>query len=314
MPTKRDYYDVLGVPRNASEDDIRKAFRKLARRTHPDVNPGDKTAEAKFKEIAEAHEVLSDKQKRARYDQFGHAEEAAGAGFPGGFGRAGGPFEFRFEGSPEGFGNFEDLFSGLFGGAFRPRRGGRGFGAAIAEDGEDILAEMEVEFLESLMGATKGLTLESSTGKETLKVKVPPGIRDGQKIRLAGKGHPGSGGGEPGDLYLKVSVRPHGLIARDGDDLRMEVPVTVGEAVNGASVTVPTPWGEVTAKIPPGMNSGKSLRLRGMGAPVPGKEARGDLYLKLCVVLPDAPDEAARAAAKAMESSYRGNVRSGLKL
>ncbi len=316
MANKRDYYEVLGVAKGASEDEIKKAFRKLARRFHPDVNPGDKAAETKFKEIAEAYEILSDKKKREMYDRFGHVDPAAGGpgGFPGGGGQ---PFEFRFDGDPtqfEGFGSFEDLFSGLFGGAGgRRRRGGRGpSGTAIAEDGEDILAEMEIEFMEALRGTTKVLTLESSTGRETVKVKVPAGVAGGQKIRLAGKGHPGTAGGEPGDLYIKLDVNPHPILGRDGANLSMDLPVTVGEALNGASVDVPTPWGAVKMKLPPGVKTGQSLRLRGMGAPVPGKDEKGDLHVKLKIVLPEAPTEEAKAAAQVIDRAYKANVRGGL--
>ncbi|MBI2922811.1 MAG: DnaJ domain-containing protein [Planctomycetes bacterium] len=310
MPAKRDYYEVLGVQRGAPEDEIKKAFRKLARRYHPDVNPGDKAAEAKFKEIAEAYEVLTDKKKREQYDRFGHAEPGAG---PGGFPGGGQPFEFRFEGGgPDGFGSFEDLFSGLFGGAGGPFRGRRGRGGPIAEDGEDILADMEIDFMDALRGAKKVFTLETAQGRETISVKVPPGVKDGQKIRLAAKGHPGVAGGEPGDLYLEMRVRPHPLLVRDGDNLRLEVPVTVGEAMNGAQIDLPTPWGAVKLKIPPGVSSGKMLRLRGMGAPAGGGASRGDLHLKLNVVLPDAPGDEAREAAKRIESAYGGDVRAEL--
>ncbi|MCE9581081.1 MAG: J domain-containing protein [Planctomycetes bacterium] len=317
MAPKRDYYEVLGVPKGASDDDIKKAFRKLARRYHPDVNPGDKGAETKFKEIAEAHEVLSDKKKREMYDRFGHVGEQGAGGFPGG-GAGGQPFEFRFGGDPgsaEGFGNFEDLFSGLFGGGGGGRRRGRGrspFGTAIAEDGEDILAEMEIEFMEALRGVVKVLTLETSSGRETVKVKVPAGVGDGQKIRLAGKGHPGTAGGEPGDLYIKLAVNPHPILARDGANLTMEVPVTVGEALNGGAIDVPTPWGSVKLKVPAGVKSGQSLRLRGMGSPVPGQEAKGDMLVKLKIVLPEDASAEAKAAAQVIDKSYRGSVRAGL--
>jgi DnaJ-class molecular chaperone len=314
MAGKRDYYEVLGVAKGASEDEIKKAFRKLARRFHPDVNPGDKAAETKFKEIAEAHEVLSDKKKREMYDRFGHAGAPGPGGFPGG-GAGGQPFEFRFGGDPnssEGFGSFEDLFSGLFGGGGGRRRGRSPFGTAIAEDGEDILAEMEIEFMEALRGAVKVLTLETSSGRETVKVKVPAGVDEGQKIRLAGKGHPGTAGGEPGDLYLKMRVEPHPILGRSGSNLTMDLPVTVGEALNGASIDVPTPWGSVKLKVPAGVKTGQSLRLRGMGSPVPGQDVKGDMLVKLKIVLPDEASAEAKAAAQVIDKSYRGNVRSGL--
>jgi len=311
MPPKKDYYESLGVPRTASEDDIKKAFRKLARRYHPDVNPGDKSAESKFKEIAEAYEVLTDKKKREQYDRFGHIEPGQGpGGFPGG---GGGPFEFRFdEGGPGGFGSFEDLFSGLFGGGGFRRRGGRPAGGPIAEDGEDILAELAIDFMEALRGAKKVFTLETAHGRETIAVKVPAGVKDGQKIRLAGKGHPGVAGGEPGDLYLKVQLGSHPVLSRDGDNLLMEVPVTVSEALLGGSIDLPTPWGNVTMKIPAGVRTGQSLRLRGMGAPIPGTTTRGDLMLRLRIVLPDSPDDAAREAARRMDAAYGGSVRKDL--
>ena len=315
MATKRDYYEVLGVAKTATDDDIKKAFRKLARRYHPDVNPGDKTAETKFKEIAEAYEVLSDKKKRETYDRFGHAAPQASGpgGFPGGFPGGGQPFEYRFDGDPSQFSSFEDLFSGLFGGGGPPRRGGSPFGTAIAEDGEDILAEMEIDFMEALRGVVKVLTLESSSGRETVKVKVPAGIGDGQKIRLAGKGHPGTSGGEPGDLYIKLSVRPHPVLGRDGANLTMDVPVTVGEAINGAAIDVPTPWGDVKLKVPAGVKTGQSLRLRGMGAPIPGQDVKGDMHVKLKIVLPENATPEAKAAAQVIDKAYSGSVRSGLK-
>jgi len=299
MPVEyKDYYKTLGVPKTASAEEIKKAFRKLARQHHPDVNRKPE-AEKRFKEINEANEVLSDPEKRKRYDQVGpdFARYAGnGGGQPGGFrwsyggqpGAAGfgddaGAFSdffrtlFGDEGGVSGTFSTEDLFSGTAG-----RRGRR----TRAVPGQDIEYELEVSLPEAYKGLEQQIEIKDPSGKaRRLTVKIPPGVRDGQRIRLAGQGGPGSNGAPAGDLYLRVKVKPHPLYQRDGDDLRMELPVALHEALLGAEVTVPTLKGRVSLRIPPETQNGRTIRLAGQG--LPRKDGGfGDLYVTVRVVLP----------------------------
>ncbi len=301
MPSeKRDLYKVLGVARDADAAVLKKAYRKLARRHHPDVNPGDKAAEDKFKAISEAYDVLSDPSKRRNYDEFGEtslqggfdaeqarrAREAFGARFGGG---AGGP---QFEGGqPFEFGDLDDLL-GRFGFGARGAAGRRGL------RGSDLESTLELEFLEAARGGEKRLTLQlaGEDGRprsQTLTVRIPPGVADGGRIRLRGKGAPGLGGGSPGDLWATVRVRPHPVFRREGRDVFADVPVTIAEAIRGAKIEVPTLDGRASVPVPAGTDSGRKLRLRGKGIAAPSGGPPGDLYVVIQIRVPKGLDAAA---------------------
>src|SRR5919201_6213692 len=372
----KDYYAALGVKKNASADEIRKAFRKLARKYHPDVNPGDKKAEERFKEISEANDVLSDPKKRKIYDQLGYYSDnidpaaaeayARGGGFgAGGFGAPGGrggagaqgiPFDFGgFDFSEAGAGgsSFRDIFSGIFGGR------GTGFGARREgpEPGSDLEYQVNVPFWQAIRGGVlrlnitrndacsncsgrgfietaekcpecqgKGQISQSSgrmkfnipcprcqgTGhnratcrvcggegvinhSEPMEVRIKPGTRDGQRIRLAGKGNAGANSGPPGDLYIIIRAEQHPVFRRETDDIYVTVPVTAAEAALGAKIEVPTIDGRAQLKVPPGTQSGQKLRLREKGVPSAVKEGtRGDQIVEIKIVVPEARDLKAR--------------------
>jgi DnaJ-class molecular chaperone len=274
----RDYYEVLGVPRDASEADIKKAYRKLARQHHPDRNPGDKQAEARFKEVQEAYDVLSDKTKRTQYDRFGVAGPA-GAG-QGPFRAQGGtgPGGFEFQGvSPEDLESILGAFGGDLGGMFgRGRARGRGRAARPAENVE---AEVAIPFLRAAQGGTVSLSVD---GRQ-IDVKVPAGVEEGKKLRLAGQG-PGGG-----DLLVRIKIEPHPYFRREGNNLMVEVPISVSEAILGTKVDVPTLDGtHLTVKIPPGTSSGARLRLRGKGI------AGGDQFVETKIVTPKVADARSR--------------------
>ncbi len=375
-----DFYSVLGVKKDASTAEIKKSYRKLARKYHPDVNPGNKAAEEKFKSISEAHEVLSDPEKRKTYDEFG--DEGLRAGFDpeqarqyrqwqqtGGFSRGGGrtfrathgPGDFKYSG-------FEDVFSDLFGGGAEtkaPRRG--------PARGSDVESSLEVDFLTAIKGGTTRVTLRKGNpcptcggtgraasskesvcptckgtgqtgvaqgpfnfnqtcptcggtgrtgevchacrgtgiieGIETIDVNIPAGVNDGSRIRLAGKGEPGREGGPPGDLFITTRVGKHPLFTREGDDLKVDIPVTVSEAMNGAEISVPTPTGSVQLKIGRGTKSGQRLRLKGKGAPNLKTKIPGDMYVTVRVQVPTTDDEAALEASKVLDRFYGGDIR-----
>lgn len=304
----KDYYDILGVGKSASEDELKKAYRKLAKKYHPDVNKGNKDAESRFKEISEAYAVLSDKEKREQYDRLGkEAFSAGGAGGP--FGG----FDFSdFMGSNprggrsrQGAGrrttvDFSDIFGDLFGGG----GGGGGF-EQQAYGGGDIESETTIEFRDAILGTT--LDLRFSDGR-TVKVKIPEGVADGQRLRIRGKGQPGAGGGPAGDLNLLVRVRPHPLFERRGNDIHIELPVTVGEAIRGAEVEVPTIHGPVRARIPAGTQGGQTFRLSGKG--VKAKSGAGDHYYKVQITV---PKEAPADTIDQIEKEYAANPRANLK-
>ncbi len=381
----KDFYSVLGVKKDATNDQIKKAYRKLARKYHPDVNPGNKEAEEKFKEVSEAHEALSDPEKRKIYDEFG--EDGLKSGFDpeqarqyrqwrqyGGAGNRGaqgfGGFYDSYSDQGEyKYSGFEDIFTDLFGGGATPKS---------SQKGRDIESSLDVDFLSSIKGTTTRISMqkqkacpkcsgvgrvEGSEGQvcktckgtgqtgvsqgpisfnrtcpdcggsgragdvcpechgsgaipttETIDVVIPAGVKDGSRIRLAGKGEPGRNGGAPGDLYIVTHVANHPVFKRDGDSLKVDVPVTVGEAMQGAEITMMTPTGAVQLKIPPGTKSGQKMRLKGKGVPNLKTKAPGDLYVTLRVQVPVTTEKEALEAAAVLNRYYQADVRSDIRL
>jgi DnaJ-class molecular chaperone len=306
----RDPYDVLGVSKKASEAEVKKAFRNLAKKHHPDTKGGDASSQKKFQEISAAYEIVGDKDKRAKFD----AGEIDAGGNPRGFdpGAGGGPFrrggggggggagpgDFHFtwnnQGGEEASGfSADDLFSDLLGGL----GGGRG-GRQQPRQGQDFSVAVTVSFEEAARGGERRVMLPNG---EQIDVKIPPGLKDGQQIRLKGRGGAGRKGGPAGDVLMQVSVAPHPFFTRDGNDLRMELPITLQEAVLGAKVSVPTLTGTVSLSIPAGSNTGGTLRLKGKGIPA---TTPGDLYVTLTVTLPDKPDDALKAFAEGWKTDY----------
>lgn len=299
-----DYYKTLGVSRNASADDIQKAYRELARKHHPDLNPDDASAKKKFQEVQQAFDVLNDAGKRELYDRYGSSFEQmrGGPGRPQGapWGQAGGgasPEDFDFsqifgerpEAGPESFGGFGDIFKQFAKGAAR----GRASRAERAR-GENLSYELQVPFTTAILGGSAQLTVRRGDGRtETISVRIPAGIEDGKTIRLRGQGEPPAGGrGTPGDILLAIRVASHPYFHRRGKDLFVRLPVSVGEAALGAKVDVPTPHGAVVVRIPPGASSGAKLRIRGHG--IPDKTGQpGDLFAEVQVTLPKQIDPAA---------------------
>jgi len=380
MPTtaKQDYYELLGVPRKAGSKDIRSAFRKLARKYHPDLNPGDKSAEEKFKQLQEAYDVLSDSKKRQMYDQYGFYSENLPPGGPGGTGPHGGEQDVNFDfdgfdfgggsGATGGGASFRDLFSQFFSG---------GRGAPVGpehEPGGDLEYQIEIDFWDAVRGAVKKVsitrldtcetchgtgavgspqtcnvcggtgTIRQTAGKmkfnvpctrcggtgklrtacktcggegrvrrsETIDVRIPAGVSNGGRVRVPGKGSSGTMGAPPGDLYLRVVVKPHEFFERRGDDLYTKIPVTVSEATLGSKIEVPTIDGRALVRIPPGTNSGKTLRLKEKGVPSARNGARGDQYVEIQVVVPPPTDERVRNLMKELESVAPADPRKDL--
>ncbi len=281
----KDYYNILGLSRSATDKDIKQAYRKLARQYHPDVNPGNKAAEEKFKEINEAYEVLSDTAKRAKYDQFGdqwqHADQFKQGGWqPGGtpFGGTSRRGSVRYSfGEDDNLGSlFEDLFRNSGGGATHTR-------TRRAQRGQDVEYPVEVTLEEAYRGSARTISYDSG---ERLEVKIPPGVKDGSRVRIAGKGGEGYGGGARGDLYLVVSVLPHSRFERKDDDLHTEVEVPLTDVVLGGEIPVETLKGKIMLKIPPQTQNGRVFRLAGQGMPHLGQSTSGDLFARVKVVLP----------------------------
>jgi len=310
----KDYYQTLGVSKTSSEKEIKQAFRKLARKFHPDVNPGDKSAESRFKEINEAYEVLGDPDKRKKYDELGanwrvyEQAQQQGQGWPGGagspFGDAagtggawninmGGPGGYRTmteEEMHDLFGNqdpFSDFFRTFFGGGGGREARGRGGRAARSQKGRDIEHPVELTLEEAFHGATRRISIKQGGHARSVDVRIPAGVKDGSRVRAAGEGESGASGGASGDLYLRVQTRPHPVFERKGDDLHATVSVPVTTAVLGGEAQVPTITGAVRLKIPETTQTGQVFRLKGHGMPVVGKpDTRGDLYATVDVQLP----------------------------
>ena len=325
----RDYYEIIGVKRDAMQDEIKRAYRKLARKYHPDVSE-DKNAEEKFKEVGEAYEALKDPEKRAAYDQLGQNYKA-GQDFrpPPGWDEG-----FEFSGSGGGAGDgyagyggmggeqFSDFFEQLFRQSQSQRRGGTSGsqhgGQPFNMRGEDRHARISIALRDSYSGATRGIMLHVPkvtdeghviTRDITLNVKIPQGIRDGQKIRLAGQGGPGMGGGKAGDLFLEVEFKPDSRYRVDGGDVYLNLPVAPWEAALGSKVKVPIPSGDIELQIPAGSNQGSKMRLKGKG--LPGK-APGDLYVELDVQLPPADNDETKALYEKMAEAMPFNPRADL--
>jgi len=291
----RDYYDILGVSKNASGEELKRAYRKLAMKYHPDKNPNKKEAEERFKEINEAYAVLSDKEKRKQYDTFG---------------KEGFHQRFSQEDIFKGF-DFDDILSGLFGGRGKRefRYGGKGgfdfgdlFGGRTSyqdmgrmpQKGEDVLYELNISLEEAAFGGEKRISYRKNGKIEEISVKIPGGIASGKKLRLAGKGMPGKNGGPPGDLYLQISIREHPTFSREGDDLVVEKEINFSEAVLGTAIEIPTLEGKKSIRIPPGTQSHTKMRLKGLGLPHFQKEGKGDEYVKVIVRVPKKVTERSR--------------------
>jgi DnaJ-class molecular chaperone len=311
--TFKDYYSILGVPRTATDKEIRTAFRKLARKHHPDVNQGDKSAEDRFKEINEANEVLSDPEKRKKYDELGprwqEYEQWERAGRPGPNPFSGGDqFGYRTV-SPdelEGmYGNrapFSDFFQQFFGAeqqAAGPVRGRR----RVARRGADVEGDAEISLEEAYTGSALTVDMSSADGPRRVEVKIPAGIHDGARVRASGQGSAGRGGGPRGDLFIRVHIRPHSVFTRTGSDLAVRVPTPLATAIAGGTVEVPTPRGTTAQlSIPPGTQNGARLRLRGLGMPHLQGEGAGDLLASVDVRLPKPPPEELTAWARAQQT------------
>jgi DnaJ-class molecular chaperone len=322
----KDYYATLGISKTASPDEIQKAYRKLARKYHPDMNPDDATAKKKFQEVQSAFEVLSDADKRKRYDQFGSDFDAAGAagagGHPGGwrYTSSNGPQTYPFDindlndvfggggAGAESGGGFADLFKQF-------NRGGRSQRARrpAPERGNDLRHELTIPFSSAVLGGEAALTVQRHDGKlESIQVKIPAGIDDGKKIRLRGQGEPGSGDGPAGDILLTIRVSPHPLFRRTGNRLDLRVPITLAEAIQGAMVDVPTPHGTISLKVPPNTSSGKRLRIKGHGVR-PANQPAGDLFAEIEIELPENLTEEERKQLAEISNRHPQKVRTELR-
>lgn len=321
---EEDLYSILGVSRGADTDEIKRAYRQMARKYHPDVNPDDPEAEEKFKKASAAFEVLGDPEKREIYDEFGL--EGLREGFDpeqarqykqwqqaspgGGFGPGG---QRVYRGGAEA--SFQDLFGEIFGGRspFDTSDFTDFGGFQTPVKGRDITASLELDFVRAIEGGEMQLAVQGRS--QPMKVRVPPGVRDGERLRLRGKGGPPPqtphGEGEPGDLFLEISVEPHPRVRREGLDLYMDVPITIPEAVRGTRVNVPTPWGEYAVTIPEGVDSGSKLRLKGQGVRRGGEQ--GDFYVVVQINSPGNVDESVRRALEQIDDAYEQEVRADLR-
>lgn len=339
MVDYKDYYKILGVGKNATEDEIKKAYRKLAKQYHPDANKNNPEATEKFKEIGEAYEVLKDSEKRSRYDQLGSNWKAysrtggAGAGWPGGFqwqSSGAGNGSYNYSGSGFDFGDlgsgFSDFFEMFFGKGSDARfqdfsstfsRSGTKQNQKTgwrtrrtAEKGQDVESKLTISLREAYYGTERSLRLQSQDGKtRTINIKIPKGIKNGGKIRATGEGQKSASGGRSGDLYLVVEINPHHFFTRKEDNLYCEIPVTIKEAIFGAVIDVPTFMGPVSVKLPVGTQSGKSLRLKGKGMPRLKSTEYGDLYAKIKIVIPENITEQQRKYLEDFSKIYNENPR-----
>ncbi|CAH0342581.1 DnaJ C-terminal domain-containing protein [Rhizobium sp. CECT 9324] len=303
MPTSsRDPYAILGVKRDASQHDIQAAYRRRAKKLHPDLNPGNKQAEQEFKDLSAAYEILRDEEKRSRFDSG--EIDATGAERPErryyrDFADAGTGGDAYENGAAFADSGGDDIFAEFF-----SRRGRRGF----RMPGADVRYSMEIDFLDAVNGGTRQVTLSDG---QTLEIRIPPGARDGQTLRLRGKGGAGEGGAETGDALIELHVRPHPFYRREGDDIRLDLPITLGEAVLGGKVTMPTPAGPVVATVPENSSSGRALRVKGKGV-ARRDGTRGDVYATLKIVLPEKPDPELKAFVAGWSASEGYNPRRGM--
>jgi len=321
-----DYYKTLGVRRDASQAEIQKAYRELARKLHPDLNPDDKTAKGKFQQVQKAFDVLNDQEKRELYDRYGSSFETIGAGGPQGRAHWGGDFG----GGPGGFSAENIDFSQFFGERFAEEPGG-GFGdifshlrraagggggrtaSAARRRGANVTHELQIPFATAINGGEVQITVSRKSGKtETISVKIPVGIEDGKKIRIRGQGEPGPRRGTPGDILITIRVGKHPFFTRQGNHLHVKVPVTLAEAAVGAKVDIPTPRGVVSLTVPAGSSSGTRLRVKGHGV-TPQKGPAGDLLAEIQIVLPKSLGEADRQLIRELDRRYSLDPRATLK-
>jgi len=324
MTSTKDYYKILGVSKTSTKDEIKKAYRKLARKYHPDHNPDDKTAEEKFKEVQEANEVLSDDDKRKAYDMFGSAEFRPGGRTT--WRRAGeqqGGYEYSYSSSD--FPGFEDIFKDIFGfggGVRQGRSRGDSFRDIFSNTareaprkGRDLEYQIEIDFDTAIRGGVRDISISRQRNgqvtTEKLSVKIPAGVDNGSKIRIQGKGE-STARGTKGDLYLRIKVKPHSLFKRKNDDIYVEVPVSIYEAALGENIDVPTIDGTAKVSIPKGVQSGTKLRLKGKGVPNLKTKRRGDQYVEVKIVMPDKIDEKERKKFQELADSNPYNPRAGL--
>ncbi|HOP47838.1 MAG TPA: molecular chaperone DnaJ [Desulfobacteraceae bacterium] len=375
-----DFYKILGVPKDAPQSDIKKAYRKLARKWHPDINPGNKEAEQKFKEISHAHDCLANEEKRKLYDEFG--EDGLRSGFDAEKAREYKKWEtFQQEGQSQrdqqDFGryqNYEDIFGDIFGSGM----GREGFRGSTVSRGRDVEYGMDIDFVSALKGFSTEISMQKlkpctscngsgtdpnarmstcqmcggsgrlnmaegpmhftrpcpqckghgQTGKacaqcggsgqvlgtEKIRVTIPKGVKEGSRVRVAGKGEPGMNGGKPGDLYLVVHIKPHPFLRREGDNIFMEVPVTVREAMAGGEITIPTVDGQINLKVPPKSQSGQTLRLKGRGAENPRTKKKGDLMVRISVKVPQTDEKEVLKSVEQMDKLYKKDLRADLRL
>jgi len=305
-----DLYSVLGVAKTASAGDVTKAYRKLAKKLHPDLNPGDKAAEEKFKQVAQAYSILNDPDKRGQYDR-GDIDASGQERPQERYYReyAGGPQGARYHSTAgyEDIGAFSDLFGDVFSGG-AGMRGARGGGGRFAMRGQDAQYRLDISFLDAVNGTKQRITLPDGG---TLDVTIPPGVSEGQVLRLKGKGMPGGGEGPPGDALVEIAVKLHPVFNRDGNDIVVEVPIGVDEAVLGGKIEVPTITGRVAVTVPPGSNTGQTLRLKGRG--VKSKTGAGDQLVRLSVMLPETIDDDLKSFAEDWRKTHAYDPRRKLK-